>query len=258
MSVSVAVEAGIATVTIDRRETLNALDLPTIDRLEEVVRTLGGREDVRVIVFRGAGERAFVAGGDIADLESRRGLAHYQEFAEQVHRTFRMIETMDVPTISSVRGFALGGGAELLLATDIRILSETARLGLPEITLGLLPGGGGTQRMPRQIPLCVAKYLMFTGERIDAHEAVRVGLANEVVVDSELESRVQEVAESIAAKSKIVLRLMKRSIREGLEAPLEVALRHEQALIGLTLDTEDAHEGCRAFLEKRTPGRDGP
>jgi enoyl-CoA hydratase len=251
--VRVAVQDGVATITIDRPKTLNALSLGVLAELEDAVRTLGSRADVKVIVFTGAGERAFVAGGDIADLESRRGLAHYQEFAENIHRTFRAIETLDVPTISAVRGYALGGGVELLLATDIRILSDTARLGLPEITIGLFPGAGGSQRLPRQVPLCVAKYMMFTGEQISAQDAVRIGLANEVVPDDQLEARVAAVAATIAAKSKIVLKLLKRSIVDGLEMSLEVALRHEQAMSGLTLDTDDAHEGCQAFLEKRPP-----
>jgi enoyl-CoA hydratase len=136
---------------------------------------------VHVIVVTGAGERAFVAGGDIGDLNSRQGWAHYLEFAETVHRAFRMIETCDKPTIGAINGWALGGGAELLLAVDIRILADNARLGLPEINLGLFPGAGGTQRLIRQVPLCRAKEIMFTGDPISAEEAVAIGLANRVV-----------------------------------------------------------------------------
>ena len=138
-------------------------------------------DEVRVIIITGAGDRAFVAGGDIADLNSRNGLAHYREFAEIVHRVFRQIEICDKPTIAAVNGYALGGGTELILATDIRILADTARLGLPEITLGLFPGAGGTQRIIRQVPPCRAKEIMFTGEQISAAEAVAIGLANKVV-----------------------------------------------------------------------------
>src|SRR5437867_149557 len=147
----------IAVVTINRPKVLNALDVPTLLELESAFVRLEEDAEARVIIITGAGERAFVAGGDIADLNSRNGLAHYQEFAEVVHRVFRHIEACDKPTIAAVNGYALGGGTELILATDIRILAETARLGLPEITLGLFPGAGGTQRIIRQVPPCRAK-----------------------------------------------------------------------------------------------------
>ncbi len=176
----------VATLTINRPKTLNALDVPTLLEMEKALDQLERDDEVRVIVFTGAGDRAFVAGGDIGDLNSRQGLAHYEEFAEVVHRVFRRIESCDKPTIAAVNGWALGGGTELILAIDIRILSEKARLGLPEITLGLFPGAGGTQRLIRQIPLCRAKEIMFTGDHISAEEAVSYGLANKVVPADEL------------------------------------------------------------------------
>ena len=166
-AVLVEVDGPVGQITVNRPQTLNALDVPTCLALEKALDRLEADAAVRVIVVTGAG-RAFVAGGDIADLNSRQGLAHYREFAEDIHRVFRRFETCDKPTIAAVNGFALGGGTELLLCLDIRILSDKARLGLPEITLGIFPGAGGTQRMIRQVPLCRAKELMFAGEHISA------------------------------------------------------------------------------------------
>ena len=237
-------------ITINRPETLNALDVPTCRALDDAVSRLEAAPAVRVVLFTGTG-RAFVAGGDIADLDSRRGLAHYEEFAAPIHRLFRRIETLDKPTIAVVNGFALGGGAELMLATDIRLLSKSARIGVPEINLGLFPGAGGSQRLIRQIPLCRAKELMFTGEPIGAAEAVALGLANRVVAPEALRDEALALAERIAGKSPLVLRLLKRTVGAGADMPLPAALAHEQAMISLVLDSEDAHEGCRAFLEKR-------
>ncbi|MBC7133512.1 MAG: enoyl-CoA hydratase/isomerase family protein [Roseovarius sp.] len=244
------VENGIATITINRPETLNALDVPTIRAMEAVLDKVERDPEVRVLVFTGAG-RAFIAGGDIADLNSRQGLAHYQEFAEDIHKLFRRIETFDKPTIGAVNGFALGGGTELLLALDIRILSDKARLGLPEITLGLFPGAGGTQRIIRQLPPCRAREIMFTGDMISPEEAVAIGLANRVVPHDTLMDSARETAARIAHKSPLVLKLLKRTLVDGGDMPLAAALRHEQAMIGLVLDSADAHEGCSAFLEKR-------
>jgi enoyl-CoA hydratase len=241
----------IGILTINRPKVLNALDVPTLLDLERAFGQLEADSSVRVVIFTGAGEKAFVAGGDIADLSSRQGLRHYQEFAEVVHRVFRRVEACDKPTIAAVNGYALGGGTELILATDIRILAATARVGLPEITLGLFPGAGGTQRIMRQMSPCRAKEIMFTGEHVSAEEAVAIGLANRVVPRAELMDTAKAVAAKIAAKSPLVLKLLKRTLRHGGEMPLSAALAYEQAMIGLVLDTEDSKEGCGAFLEKR-------
>jgi enoyl-CoA hydratase len=243
----------IAVITINRPKVLNALDVPTLLELEAAFEGVERNDDVRVIIITGAGEWAFVAGGDIADLNSRNGLAHYREFAEIVHRVFRKIEICDKPTIAAVNGYALGGGTELVLATDIRILAENARLGLPEITLGLFPGAGGTQRIIRQVPPCRAKEIMFTGDQISAAEAVAIGLANKVVPQQNVLAEARALAAKIAAKSPLVLKLLKRTLTNGADMPLSAALPYEQSMIGLVFDTKDAHEGCTAFLEKRAP-----
>jgi enoyl-CoA hydratase len=168
-----------------------------------------------------------------------------------IHRLFRRVETCDKPTIAAVNGFALGGGTELLLCTDIRLLADSAQLALPEINLGLFPGAGGSQRLLRQIPACRARELMFTGDRIDAATAVGLGLANRVVPAAQLMDEALALAARIAAKSPLTLKLLKRNLLHGADMPLPAALAHEQAVISLVLDSADAHEGCRAFLEKR-------
>ncbi len=241
----------VAVITINRPETLNALDLATLDALDDAVRKADADPEVKVLVFTGAGDRAFVAGGDIADLNSRQGLTHYLEFAERIHTVFRRIETLDKPTIGAINGWALGGGTELLLCLDIRLVAESAKLGLPEITLGIFPGAGGTQRMLRQIPLCQAKELMLTGNRISAAQAVAIGLVNRTVADADLMAETLLLARKIAEKSPLTLKLLKRTLSDGADMPLPASLRYEHARIGLSLDSADAHEGCSAFLEKR-------
>ena len=237
-------------ITINRPEILNALDLATIEAMDSALADMEADPAVRVIIFTGAG-KAFVAGGDIADLNSRHGLAHYSEFAGPIHDLFRRIEVCDKPTIGAVNGWALGGGCELMLVLDIRIVSEAARIGVPEIKLGLFPGAGGTQRLIRQIPLCRAKELMFAGDHISAEEAVAIGLANRVVAADELMPACKALADKIAAKSPLALKLLKRTLANGADMSLPSALAHEQAMISLAMDSSDAHEGCSAFLEKR-------
>ena len=241
----------VAIITLNRPKAMNPLNLPMLEALEAAVIRAERDTAVRVLVFTGAGDKAFVAGGDIPDLDTRRGLEHYLDFGERIHAVFRRIEICDKPTIAAINGWALGGGTELLLSTDIRIAVESARLGLPEINLGLFPGAGGSQRLMRQIPLCKAKEMMFLGDRVTAAEAERLGLINRVVPDGALMDEVMKMANAMAKKSPLILKFLKRSMVDGAEMPLHAALRHEHAMIGLVFDTDDAHEGCAAFTEKR-------
>ncbi|MDB5726284.1 MAG: Enoyl-CoA hydratase [Novosphingobium sp.] len=250
------VSGAAAVLTINRPKTLNALDLPTLDALEAALRRAEADTAIKAIVFTGAG-RAFVAGGDIADLNSRHGLAHYLEFAERIHAVFAAVERCDKPTIAAVNGWALGGGTELLLCTDLRIAARSAMIGLPEITLGLFPGAGGSQRLIRQVSPCKARELMFLGDRITAEEAERIGLLNRVVDDGQALDAALELAAKLADKSSMTLKLLKRTLRDGAEMTPSASIRHEQAMIGLVLDSHDAHEGCTAFLDKRPAAFEG-
>ncbi len=240
----------VALLTINRPGTMNALDMAMLDALEAAVDRAATDKAVNVLVLTGAG-KAFVAGGDIAELNSRNGLRHYFEFGERIHAVFRKIEALDKPTVGAINGWALGGGTELLLCLDIRIMAESAKMGLPEVTLGMFPGAGGSQRLIRQLAPCKAKELMFTGDRIGAAEALGLGLVNKVVPDAEVLDAALAMAERIAKFSSVTLTIMKRVIDDGGQMPLSQALHHEQAMIGLLLDSKDAHEGCTAFLEKR-------
>jgi enoyl-CoA hydratase len=248
-------DAAVGVITFNRPEALHTLDMPMLHALENALDTLAGDDSVRALVLTGGGGdgAAFMAGGDINDLNARRGLAHYQQFGEAVRRVFRRVETCPKPTIAAVNGWALGGGMELMLCTDLRLVAQGARLGLPEIKLGLFPGGGGSQRLMRQLPLCQAKLLMFVGEPIEAAEALALGLVNRVLPKEQLMPEAMALAHRLAAQSPVALRLLKRAMLQGAEMPLGAALEHEQALISLVFDSDDAHEGCSAFLEKRPP-----
>src|SRR4051794_32644825 len=194
------VRGHVGIITVNRPKVHNAIDVPTLLALEKAMDALEVDSGVRVIVVTGAGDKAFMAGGDIVGLNGRKGLAHYLEFSDLVHRVFRRFEISDKPTIAAVNGYALGGGMELMLSTDIRILADSACIGLTEISLGLFPGGGGTQRATRQMAPCLAKELMFTGDHITAEHAMKLGLANRVVPKAELMREVMVLAEKIAEK----------------------------------------------------------
>ncbi len=249
--VLVEVRGAAGVITINRPQVHNAWDRDMLLRVEAALGEFEADERVHAVILTGAGEKAFIAGGDIADLESRRGIAHYNDMSEVIHRVFRRFETFPKVTIAAVNGLALGGGTEIILCTDLRLLADHARLGLPEINLGMFPGAGGTQRLIRQVPACRAAEMMLLGEWIDAKEAVSLGLANRVVPRGELMEQALATAEKAATKSPFAVKLIKRAILHGGDMPLSAALSYEQALISLAFESEDMHEGCRAFLEKR-------
>jgi enoyl-CoA hydratase len=250
VSVHVERDRAVAIVTVDRQEALNALDVATLTELRDVLRGLADDAEVRALVLTGAGDKAFVAG---ADIKYMSGLDPEQAVAWGAlgHEAGRLLETMPKPTIAAINGFALGGGCELALACDIRYAGPRAKLGQPEINLGIVPGWGGTQRLARICGLGVAKELVFTGRTIDADEAYRIGLVNAVseqVVDLALAT-----AHELAEKSPVALALAKRLTNLTLGVDHAGGLETEASEFGALFASEDAREGLIAFVEKRAP-----
>jgi enoyl-CoA hydratase len=243
-------EGAVAVVTIDRQEAMNALDLATLTELRDRLGELAEDDEARVLILTGAGEKAFIAGADIKYM-SGLDVDQAKEWGALGHEAGRLLETMPKPTIAAVNGFALGGGCELALACDIRYAASAAKLGQPEVNLGIIPGWGGTQRLARVCGLGVAKELIFTGRIVDAEEALRIGLVN-AVHDPVLE-QARETAELLAAKSPIALRLMKELSNRALGGDHAANLEAEGATFGELFSSEDAKEGLAAFVEKREP-----
>jgi len=250
--VSVVVDRNdaVAVVTIDRPEALNALNVETLTELRDRLSALAEDDSARVVVLTGAGERAFVAGADIKYMGGL-GPGEAKEWGAFGHEAARLLEEMPKPTIAAINGFALGGGCELALGCDLRYASSNARLGQPEIDLGIVPGWGGTQRLARVCGLGVAKELILTGRPVDAEEALRIGLVNGIH-DPVLE-RAREVAELLAAKSPVALRIMKRLTNRALGGDHVENLAAEAYSFGELFSSEDAKEGLTAFVEKREP-----
>ncbi|RMI12689.1 MAG: enoyl-CoA hydratase [Calditrichaeota bacterium] len=243
---------GYAVVTINRPDKLNALNGETIGELQQMMEHLREDEAVRAVVLTGAGEKAFVAGADISEiahLDGHRG----EEFAARGQAVFHAIEQMPIPVIAAINGFALGGGCELAMACHLRLASEKARLGQPEINLGIIPGYGGTQRLPRLVGLTNALYLLLTGEMIDAARAYELGLVNEVLPPDQLMPRARELAGLLAQKAPLAVRYILEAVYRGADVGLDEALQIEARYFGQTCTTEDMKEGTTAFLEKRKP-----
>jgi len=243
-------EDAVALVTVDRQDALNALDLLTLTMLRDELSGLAGNDDVRAVVLTGAGDRAFIAGADIKYM-SGLGVEEAMAWGALGHEVGRLLETMPKPTIAAVNGFALGGGCELALACDIRYASSNAKLGQPEVNLGIIPGWGGTQRLARVCGLGVAKELIFTGRTVDADEAHRIGLVN-AVHDPVLE-KARETAHVLATKSVLALRLVKRLANRALGGDHAANLAAEGEAFGELFSSADAREGMTAFVEKREP-----
>jgi enoyl-CoA hydratase len=239
-----------AIVTINRPKVLNALNTQTLDELRRAMLDLKQDEGVRVVIVTGAGERSFVAGADINELAVQTPTSG-REHALAGQHVFDLIENLGKPVIAAINGFALGGGCELAMACTMRIASENAKLGQPEVKLGLIPGYGGTQRLPRLVGKGIAMQLTLTGEMISAQEAHRIGLVNEVVPAGELIPRAEAIAAKIVANAPLAIQYAMEAVNHGLDLPLGEGLYLEATLFGVCCATEDKNEGTKAFLEKR-------
>ncbi len=241
----------VALLTINRPAKLNALNIQTRAEGAAALDELREDESVRVVVITGAGEKAFVAGADISEFEGRTAVS--QRDVMTARSLFTAVDTFPKPVIAMVNGFCLGGGCELALSCDIRVASDRARFGQPEINLGIIPGGGGTQRLTRIVGEGKAMELILTGDMIDAQQAYTLGLVNAVFPAEELEAKTMEMANRIAEKSPVALRMAKEAVKTAARANLDEGLRREIDLFALTFSSQDKDEGVRAFLEKRKP-----
>lgn len=243
-------KGNVAIVTIDHPKALNALNSEVLNDLNTLVDTVNADPEIRVLILTGSGEKAFVAGADIGEMSSL-SKAEGEAFGKKGNDVFRRIETLPIPVIAAVNGYALGGGCELSMACDIRICADTAVFGQPETGLGITPGFGGTQRLARLIGPGMAKQLIYSARNIKADEALRIGLVNAVYPAEELMPAAEKLAETIAKNAPIAVRACKKAINEGLEQPMDEAIVLEEKLFGSCFETEDQKEGMGAFLEKR-------
>jgi len=249
-------DGAVTTITVNRPQALNALNPATLAELRRCCDEIAGDRGARCVIVTGTGERAFVAGADIAAMESLSAI-EARAFALAGQDVMRRIEQLPIPVIAAVNGFALGGGLELAMACDLIIAAETAKFGQPEINLGIIPGFGGTQRLARRIGVGAARLLIYTGNMIDAREALRAGLVNQVVPAAEVMPEARKLAVTLAAKAPVALQQAKAAINAGSEIDLDDACRLEAEAFAVTFGTHDRTEGMRAFLEKRAPSFKG-
>lgn len=249
----VETRAPLAIVTLDRPKVLNALNAATFADLDAAFTALAADASIRVVLLTGAGGRAFAAGADISELAQAASPEQGAAFSLRGQEVFRKIETLGKPVIACIQGFALGGGCELAMACTLRIAADDARLGQPEVKLGVTPGYGGTQRLPRLVGRGMALKLLLTGEIVGAQEALRIGLVEEVVPAGELMQRAEAIATAIAAQAPLAIAEVLRLVDEGMDLPLDTALHRESDRFSHLCATADKTEGTRAFLEKRTP-----
>jgi enoyl-CoA hydratase len=243
-------DGAVAVVTINRPKVLNALNTQTIDELRRAILELQRDDSARAIVLTGAGEKSFVAGADINELAVQTPTGG-REHALKGQHVLDLIENIGKPVIAAINGFALGGGCELAMACTLRIAADTARIGQPEIALGLIPGYAGTQRLSRLVGKGRALEIMLTGTPISADEALRIGLVNRVVPAAELMSSARKLAGQLAANAPMAMRYIINAVNKGMEMPFAEACQHEATLFGLVASTDDMKEGTAAFLEKR-------
>ena len=255
-TIAVTVQDGIATITLNRPQQLNALNRQMFRELDEVFDRVASDPGARVVVITGTGDRAFAAGADIREFVGMGPVAAL-DFSRNAQRIFRKLETMPKLTIAAVNGFALGGGCELMMACDITYAADTAKMGQPEITLGIIPGAGGTQRLARLVGKQKAKELEMTGDMLTAEEASRIGLVCKVVPAAELMAEVRKLCEKILSKGEVALRMVKEAIEAGSQVDLPSGMEIEAKAWSICFTTEDHVEGVQAFLEKRKPNFKG-
>ncbi len=246
-------EKGIARITINRPEVRNALNQETRFEMIEVIQDLKKDKETKVVIIAGAGDKAFVAGADIKEFKGATSAIMLERAATTGQQLGNDIESLPMPVIAMINGLCIGGGNELAMACDIRIASENAKFGQPELMFGIIPGLGGTQRLPRLVGWGRAKELIYTSRIIDAAEAERIGLVDRVVPADKLAETVNQIAEAIASKSPLILRLAKKTINRGMYTDLATGLSYETHTLGICFSTEDQKEGVNAFLEKRKP-----
>ncbi|XVH31052.1 enoyl-CoA hydratase/isomerase family protein [Haloferacaceae archaeon DSL9] len=242
---------GITTITIDRPDKLNSLNVDTLDALEEAL-AVAADDDPRVLILTGAGDDAFIAGADIAYMQGL-STAAAQRYAEQGHRIADALERFPAPTVAAINGYAFGGGCEFALACDLRVASERAVLGQTEIDLGIIPGWGGTQRLPQLVGDELARRLIFFGERLDATDAYEYGVVGEVVAHDQLDSHVRSLAEDLAAKPAFALQAAKEALNLAADGSRDAGMRYEKRAWSGLFGTHDQREGMEAFVEKRDP-----
>ena len=245
-------DGAVAVITVNRPQVLNALNVSTIDDLRHAALALKHDAGVRAIVITGAGEKSFAAGADITEL-AVQSPAQGKELAQRGQHVFDLLENLGKPVIAAINGYALGGGCELALACTLRMAADTARIGQPEINLGIIPGYGGTQRLARLVGKGVALELLLTGRQITAAEALQIGLVNRVVPAAGLRSDAKALAAELAGKAPIAVQYIIEAVNRGLEVSLDKAQFLEAALFGLVASTGDMREGTKAFLERRKP-----
>jgi enoyl-CoA hydratase len=240
----------IAYITVNRPKVLNALNMATMEELRAAFHDIKNDAEVRVVILIGAGEKAFIAGADIGELAKHDAVSG-KEYTHRGQSVLNLIENLGKPVIACINGFALGGGCEIAMACTMRLASESAKLGQPEVKLGIIPGYGGTQRLPRLVGKGVAMQLVLTGEMITAQEAHRIGLVNEVVAAAELIPRAEAIAQKVIANAPLAVQYTMEAVNKGLEMTLAEGLYLEAVLFGMACATEDKKEGTMAFLEKR-------
>jgi enoyl-CoA hydratase len=246
-------DGAVATITVNREKVLNALNDATTAEIYRALREVEEDAALRVAIITGKGEKAFIAGADINELLAAPSATAARTMSQRSHEVGLYIAQMTKIVIAAINGFALGGGCELAMSCDIRLAADTARLGQPEINLGIIPGWGGTQRLPRLVGAGTAKLLNLTGDMVNAEEALRIGLVERVYPATELIGAAQALAQQIAAKAPLAVAAIKQAVNRGMDMPLAEACMYEAALFGEIVATEDAKEGTGAFLEKRKP-----